>query len=87
MPPVGLELTISAGEWPQAYALDRAATLTAPLPPLLCENRTELRKISEFRRCVVKTFVFPSCYAAYLRSCLPAFQDSYTLEDWADRRR
>jgi len=25
MPPVGLELTILAGEWPQNYALDRAA--------------------------------------------------------------
>jgi len=25
MPPVGFESTISAGEWPQTYALDRAA--------------------------------------------------------------
>jgi len=25
MVPVGIELTISAGEWPQTYALDRAA--------------------------------------------------------------
>ena len=28
MPPVGFEPTISAGEWPQTYALDRAATGT-----------------------------------------------------------
>ena len=28
MPPVGFEPTISAGERPQAYALDRAATGT-----------------------------------------------------------
>ena len=28
MPPVGLEPTISAGERPQTYALDRAATGT-----------------------------------------------------------
>ena len=28
MPPVGFELTISAGERPQSYALDRAATGT-----------------------------------------------------------
>jgi hypothetical protein len=28
MPPVGLELTISAGERPKTYALDRAATGT-----------------------------------------------------------
>ena len=29
MPPVGFEPTISAGERPQAYALDRAATGTS----------------------------------------------------------
>jgi hypothetical protein len=29
MPPVGFELTISAGERPQTYALDRAATGTS----------------------------------------------------------
>jgi hypothetical protein len=29
MPPVKLESMISAGEWPQIYALDRAATGTA----------------------------------------------------------
>ena len=28
MPPVGFEPTISAGEWLQTYALDRAATET-----------------------------------------------------------
>jgi hypothetical protein len=28
MPPVGFELTISAGEQPQTYALDRATTGT-----------------------------------------------------------
>ena len=28
MLPVGFEPTISAGEWPQTYALDRAATGT-----------------------------------------------------------
>ena len=28
MPPVGFEPTISAGEWPKTYALDRAATGT-----------------------------------------------------------
>jgi len=28
MPPVGFELTISAGEWPQTHALDRTVTGT-----------------------------------------------------------
>jgi len=32
MPPVGLEPTISAGERPQTYALDSAATATGNLP-------------------------------------------------------
>jgi hypothetical protein len=31
MPPVRFEPTISAGEWPQTYALDRAATWTGSL--------------------------------------------------------
>ena len=36
MPPVGFEPTISAGEWAQTYALDRAASGTAiPLCYLL----------------------------------------------------
>ena len=32
MPPVGFEPTISAGEWPQTYTLDRAATGTGKFP-------------------------------------------------------
>jgi hypothetical protein len=28
MPPVGFETTISAGEWPKTYGLDRASTGT-----------------------------------------------------------
>jgi hypothetical protein len=35
MPPVGFEPTISAGEQPQTYALDRAATATDLHPQLL----------------------------------------------------
>ena len=31
MPPLGFEPTISAGERPQTYALDRAATGTGPV--------------------------------------------------------
>jgi len=31
MPPVGFEVTISAGERPQTYALDRAATGTGKI--------------------------------------------------------
>ena len=43
MPPVGFEPTISAGERPQTYALDRAATGTGPLLKVLCsiQRRTE----------------------------------------------
>jgi len=35
MPPVGFEPTISAGERPQTYALDRAATETGVTVALL----------------------------------------------------
>ena len=38
MPPVGFEPTISAGERPQTYALDRMATGTGMLPLLLILN-------------------------------------------------
>ena len=47
MPPVGFEPTISAGERPQTYALDRAAigtgyakyiTLQIHWPNFMCEN-------------------------------------------------
>ena len=31
MPPVGLEPTISAGKWPQTYALDRVASGTGQM--------------------------------------------------------
>ena len=33
MPPVGFEPTISAGEWRQTHALDRAATGTGFVEP------------------------------------------------------
>ena len=39
MPPVGFEPTISAGEWPQTYALDRAATGTGRILGLFPSNQ------------------------------------------------
>jgi len=78
------------------YFPDTPCTLPIITPPhpsnpppreSLCENRIELRQISGFRRGVVETFALPNYYAAYVRSCLPTFQDNYTLEDRADRRR
>jgi len=38
MPPVGFETTISAGERPQTYVLDRAATGTGERPSVLTQN-------------------------------------------------
>ena len=38
MPPVGFEPTISAGERPQTYALDRAATGTGNVIWVLIQN-------------------------------------------------
>jgi hypothetical protein len=40
MPPVGFELAISAGERPQTYALDCAATGTDKLRPLLRKTKS-----------------------------------------------
>ena len=37
MPPVGFEPTISAGERPQTYALDRTATGTGNIISRLCK--------------------------------------------------
>ena len=37
MPPVGFEPTVSAGERPQTYALDRAATGTGYKPEYMAE--------------------------------------------------
>ena len=39
MPPVGFEPTISAGERPQTYALNRAATGTGNKHKLICNIR------------------------------------------------
>ena len=43
MPPVGFEPTISAGERPQTYALDRAATGTGFYVINLIHNHTSLK--------------------------------------------
>ena len=47
MPLVGFEPTISAGEWPQAYALDRAAAGTGDRLSLLNPLNTELNPICQ----------------------------------------
>jgi len=56
MPPVGFEPTISAGERPQTYVLDRAATGTGTIIILITEKQ------SQFYRYVnqLKHTVFPS---------------------------
>jgi len=41
MSPVGFKPTISAGEWPQSYALDHAATGTGPQDTLISLNMAQ----------------------------------------------
>ena len=41
MPPAGFEPTISAGEWPQTYTLDRVTTRTNHQPLLGWQDQTE----------------------------------------------
>ena len=50
MPPVGFEPTISAGERPQTYALDRAATGTGSIPVRLVKE-ISLLGLSQWRLC------------------------------------
>jgi len=51
MPPVGFEPTISAGEWPQTYALDRAATGTGNIAVRTVKNsRSWTEELFETRR-------------------------------------
>jgi len=46
MPPVGFEPTISAGEWPQTYALDRAVTGTGkPVQVLTGDPNEHVRSV------------------------------------------
>ena len=44
MPPVGFEPTISPGEWPQTYALDRAATGTGSIKSVLSKYHIQTPK-------------------------------------------
>jgi len=84
MPPVGFELTISAGEWPQIYALDRAATGTG--------NRNEYQEYFlgvKDGLCVGLTTLPPSCDDCYeiwelqpfgtLRACPGLYMDYFTF--------
>ena len=47
MPPVGFESTVSAGEWPQTYALDRPVTGTSIKTD---RNEIKLKGASQSRR-------------------------------------
>ena len=42
MPPVGFETTTSAGDRPQTYTLDRAATETGPRTPYTLQINLEV---------------------------------------------
>ena len=48
MPRVGFEPTISAGERPKTYALDRAATGTATLKHLVFENWSVFHRLARY---------------------------------------
>jgi len=65
MPPVGFEPTISTGERPQTYALDRAATETVQyiiyIYIYIYIYKKKLYQGSAFRRGVVYPFCFVGC--------------------------
>ena len=47
MPPVGFEPTIPAGERPQTYALDRAATATGSIKVLIKHKKIQCRNLRD----------------------------------------
>jgi len=60
MPPVGFKPTISAGEWPQTYALDRAATGTGIIVGYLHEilEAIQSRRIIWVRNVHIRNYVY-----------------------------
>ena len=59
MSPVGFEPTLSAGEWPQTYALDRAATGTGSrhrIRKIKYISQTQLYLINGILRCYMFRF-------------------------------
>ena len=58
MPPVGNEPTVSAGERPQTYALDRAASGTGPVQSCALQNSRKF-SICFFIYEFVKFYVYP----------------------------
>jgi len=60
MPPVGFESTISAGERPQTYALDSAATGTGLRVSLQSKNIRSLAR--QLHSCSNRNIFFTSCH-------------------------
>ena len=61
MPPVGFETTISAGERPQTYSLDRAATGTGFSEYIASNNWAKKKNRQEFMCCEVSVVYFMCC--------------------------
>jgi len=68
MPPVGFEHTISAGELPQTYGLDRAANGTVPAPSLLTNEISMQLLPTYITRCVLKKYLNSSAPYRVLRT-------------------
>ena len=71
MPSVGFEPTVPAGEWPQTYALDRAATGTGNLsewrefpskPCLAVEKKLDIARVSMLLKSHASLTCFRACF-------------------------
>ena len=60
MPPAGFEPTISAGEWAQAHALDRAATLIGDM--IYAETKLSIRNYENRSKTSLQYNHFCLCY-------------------------
>ena len=89
MPPIGFEPTISAGERPQTYALDRAATGTG----IYIHNFLNLNKVLEFCWCEIYQLTSIKLWYFFNSSCnvhisTTRFTAEYDLEHfnkWNDK--
>ena len=70
MPPVGFETTISGGQRPKTYALDRAATGTCQNIYYIMWNfsRTQMLYYSEIYTHILCMICFPACIFRFIPS-------------------
>ena len=90
MPPVGLEPTISAGERPQTYALDRAATGTGNMELVLGVKNSKSRVYREKKNTETQNLSQQSAQSTRKVKCSQSYfkhllrNDTLSISGYAD---